>query len=139
MVAAQIESGVFVVIERGTHPGFRGVALITNLPILPLVLVARLMTRETIGLETFFVNVIGMTVFTRQPGVNVLQLKPGVLVMVEFNLEPTAFRVAAVTLFSVIAFVDIVHLMTKKTIARCNRVTLIGMAVRARHVLVSIL
>lgn len=70
---------------------------------------------------------------------NVLQLKPGVLVVVEFDLEPTAFRVAAVALFSVIAFVNIVHLMAKETVARCNRVTLIGMTIRARHVLVPIL
>lgn len=65
MVTTQIESGVFVVIKRGTHPGFRGVAFVTDLPVLPLVLVARLMTRETIGLETFFVDIIAMTVFAR--------------------------------------------------------------------------
>ena len=77
-----------------------------------------------------------MAILAGELRVNILQFKAGVLVVIEFDLEPAAFRMAAITLLAVIALVDVIHLMTEETVTWRIGVPLIGVAVRTCNILV---
>ena len=77
-----------------------------------------------------------MAVFACQFAVHTLEFKLGVLVVIEFDLEPAALGMASVAFFAVIPAMGVVHFVAKKAIRRGIGVTLVGMAIRANDIFV---
>ncbi len=136
MTPVKDEFCIFCVIKTDLSPSLGRVTVVTLPAVHASMHVIQTVAGVTILFQFFLVQRLLVATVASKLAMPVLQLVFGIAVVIEPDFVPLLGGMALLALFTKLAAMDVIDLMTKMTLLRCLLITLTGVAELALEILV---